>query len=106
MEGRSWAGSFLQRGRAPLPAFLFHCVNPGSSGPRPLLGVWSGLSQGGYSDPERWGRETGRERGGLGTRGSPHRRLRGRHFVAAPRPPAAVCAGAAVASRGSGFHPL
>lgn len=63
MEGRSWAGSFLQRGRAPLPAFLFHCLNPGSSGPRPLLGVWSGLSQGGYSDPERWGRERGRERG-------------------------------------------
>ena len=85
MEGRSWAGSFSQRGRAPLPAFLFHCLNPGSSGPRPLLGVWAGLSRGGYSDPERWGRESGRERGVWHARFSP---------PPAPRPPFCGCSAA------------
>lgn len=86
MEGRSWAGSFLQRGHAPLPAFLFHCLNPGSSGPRPLLGVWSGLSQGGYGDPERWGSG---EREGTG--GVWHARF---SPPPAPRPPFCGCSAA------------
>lgn len=84
MEGRSWLWSFLHGVVCPsLPPYLFTTRTPPSIGPRPLLGVWLGLSAGGHSDSgtvESWG---GGGRRAFGTRGSPHRCLRRRHFVAA-----------------------
>lgn len=109
VEGRSWFWWLLHRGSVPLPVSLpLHYPNPpeyrAETFARGAVRAFCGRAH------DSGTVESG-EGGGRREKGVWHARLSPPlapppPFCGCQRPPAAVCAGAAVASRDSGFHPL